>query len=48
VLASEKKVAKIRINSGNGSLAFFINRYLPPKATFTFWIAHFQIQWLRV
>jgi hypothetical protein len=25
VLASEKKVAKIRINSGNGSLAFFIN-----------------------
>jgi hypothetical protein len=25
VLASEKKVAKIRINSGNGSLTFFIN-----------------------
>jgi hypothetical protein len=25
VLASKKKVAKIRINSGNGSLAFFIN-----------------------
>jgi hypothetical protein len=48
VLASEKKVAKIRINSGNGNLALFINRYLPPKATFPFWIAHFQIQRLRL
>jgi hypothetical protein len=44
VLASAKKMAKIRINSGNGSVAFFINRYLPPKATFPFWSAHFQIQ----
>jgi hypothetical protein len=35
VLASAKKMAKIRINSGNGSLAFFIKRYLPPKATFS-------------
>jgi hypothetical protein len=48
VLAIAKKMAKIRINSGNGSVAFFINRYLPPKATFSFWMAHFQIQWLRL
>jgi hypothetical protein len=46
VLASAKKMAKIRINSGNGRLAFFINRYLPHQATLTFWIAHFQIQCL--
>jgi hypothetical protein len=48
VLASEKIVAKIRINNGNGSLAFIINRYLLPKATFPLWIAHLQIQRLRV
>jgi hypothetical protein len=34
VLASEKRVAKIRINKGNGSLAFFINPYLPAKGAF--------------
>jgi hypothetical protein len=34
VLASENRVAKIRIHNGNGSLTFFINPYLPAKGAF--------------
>jgi hypothetical protein len=47
VLASEKRLANIMINSGNGSSAFFIDPFFLSKATSPFPIAHSQIQWLR-
>jgi len=32
-LENRRRVAEIKIKTGNGSLAFFINPYLPAKAT---------------
>ena len=36
VLENRKRAAEIRIKTGNGSLAFFIDPYLPAKAKLPF------------